>query len=114
MGKSFLPRRIVRGNCFSVVQSKRKKTSLKCPPMCVSDTRSYRKATCEQLLRDRIITPEMALMLRTPMTIMMMMEKPPNHHRNRCPSTRLSARWFQVRSHFDGQRRNSAEHLNLV
>src|ERR1051326_1150805 len=114
MEKSSLPRRIGGENVVLVVQSKRRKTSLKCPPMCASDTRSYSKATCEQLLRNRIITLEMAPLLKTPMMIMMMMEKTLNHHRNRCPSTRLSARWFQIRSHFDGQRRNSAEHLNLV
>src|SRR6266404_5001239 len=98
MEKNFLLRRTARGNCFSVVQSKRRKTSLECPPTCVSDTRSYSKAICEQLLRDTI----------------MILEKILNHHRSTCRSTHLPARSFQIQSHFDGQRRNSAEHLNLV
>ena len=83
--KSPLPRRIGRGNYFSVVQSKRRKTSVKCPPTCVSDTRSYSKATCEQLLRDTIVM-EMTPIPTTPMT-RMMMEKTLNRHRRTCPST---------------------------
>src|SRR5436190_4995298 len=100
MGKNSLPQRIRRGNYFSVVQSKRRKTSLKCPPTCVSDTRSYSKATCERLLRDTIIIPEMTPIPRTRMT--MMMKKTLNHHRSTCRSTHLPARWLQIQSHFDG------------
>ncbi len=90
------------------------KAQIECPPTCVSDTRSYSKAICEQLLRDTIMIPEVTPIPRTRMTTMMMMEKTLNHHRSTCRSTHLPARSFQIQSHFDGQRRNSAEHLNLV
>src|SRR6266513_2063581 len=103
MEKNFLLRRTARGNCFSVVQSKRRKTSLECPPTCVSDTRSYSKAICEQLLRDTIMIPEVTPIPKTRMTTMMMMEKTLNHHRSTCRSTHLPARSFQIQSHFEGR-----------
>src|SRR2546423_14064261 len=114
MGKNCLLRRIGRGNYFSVVQSKRRKTSLKCPPKCVRDTRGYSKATCEPSLRDRTGISETAPTPKTQMTMMMMTQKTPNCRRSKYSSNHLPEGSFQIQSHFDRQRRNSAEHLNLV
>src|SRR2546423_13763581 len=116
MGKNCLRGRSGRGNFFSVVQSKRGKTSLKCPPTCVRDTRGYSKATCEPSLRDRTGISETAPTPKTQMTMtmMMMMQKTPNCRRSKYPSNHLPEGSFQIQSHFDRQRRNSAEHLNLV
>src|SRR3954468_15659961 len=115
MAKNCSRRRTRRGNYFSVVQWKRRKVLPKCRPTCVSDTRDYSKATCEQSLRDRTGIPETAPTLKMQMTTMMMMtQKTLNRPRSKYPSNHLPEASFQIQSHFDRQRRNSAEHLNLA
>src|SRR5689334_23016214 len=112
--RNWSQRRTGRGNCFLVVPSKHRKTSLKCPPTCVSDTRSYSKAICGQLLRDKIRIRKTAPTPRTQMTMTTTMEKTLNPHRSRSPLNHLRERSFRIQSHFDRQRRNSAEPLDLV
>src|SRR5215467_8678053 len=81
--------------------------------MCVSDTRSCGKAICEQSRRELKIR-RMMLIPTTRMTMAMMMKTFRIHRRSRFHFNLLPARSFQKQSHFDGQRRNSAEHLNLA
>jgi hypothetical protein len=77
----------------------------------VSDTRSYSKAICEQSRRDLRIT-EMTPIPRTRTTMAMTMKKLPIQYRSRFHFNQGPASCFQIQSHFDGQRRNSSEHLN--
>src|SRR5439155_22936128 len=97
--------------CSTGGRTKQRKTSIRSTAMCVSDTRSYGKASCEQSRRD-LRTTEMTPIPRTRTTMAMTMKKFPIHHRSRFHFNHPPAEWLQIQSHFDGQSRNSAEQLN--